>query len=205
MLLTGLPGGDGVSEDRSFLDLVGLVRAGDDAAAAELVRRYEPAIRRAIKIKMRDHRMRRVLDSVDICQSVLANFFVRAALGQFELEQPDQLLKLLTVMARNKLATKARHPTVARREYRAFEGDSAAIELLAAADPSPSQFLANQDLLHAVRQRLSQDERWLADQRAQGREWSEIAAECGGSPEALRKKLARALDRVAGELGMEEM
>lgn len=194
-----------MSADGSFLDLIGLVRRGDEAAAAELVRRYEPAIRRAIKMQMRDHRLRRVLDSVDICQSVLASFFMRAALGQFELEQPDQLLKLLTVMARNKLASKARRSELTRREYRAVEDDSAAKEPLAAPDPSPSQTAAGRDLLEAVRRRLDPEERWLAEQRAQGREWAEIAAERGSSPDALRKKLSRALDRVAIDLGLEEM
>ena len=33
---------------------------------------------------------------------------------------------------------------------------------------------------------------------------AEIAAERGGSAEALRKQLARALDRVAAELGLDE-
>ena len=40
---------------------------------------------------------------MDICQSVLGSFFVRAATGQYKLETPEHLLKLLTTMARNKL------------------------------------------------------------------------------------------------------
>jgi hypothetical protein len=31
----------------------------------------------------------------DICQSVMASFFVRAAAGQFNLERPDELIRLL--------------------------------------------------------------------------------------------------------------
>lgn len=34
----------------------------------------------------------------------MASFFVRAALGQYELDRPEQLLKLLAAMARHKLA-----------------------------------------------------------------------------------------------------
>ena len=37
-----------VPEEMSFLDLVRRVRAGDQQASAELVRRYEPAIRIAV-------------------------------------------------------------------------------------------------------------------------------------------------------------
>jgi DNA-directed RNA polymerase specialized sigma24 family protein len=58
--------------------------------------------------------------------------------------------------------------------------------------------------LEEARRRLSPDERQLLDLRQQGREWSDIANEMGGSAEALRKKLDRAVDRVARELHLEE-
>jgi RNA polymerase sigma-70 factor (ECF subfamily) len=193
-----------VDEEPAFVDLIERVRAGDQNAAAELVRRYEPAIRRAVKIQLRDHRLRRTFDSVDICQSVLAGFFVRAALGQFDLARPEDLLKLLATMARRKLATKARHSQVVRRDYRSLEDNATGSEGLVAHDSSPSQQVAGRDLLQAVQARLTAEERALAEQRTQGREWADIAAACGGSAEALRKKLARALDRVAGELGLED-
>jgi hypothetical protein len=51
---------------------------------------------------------------------------------------------------------------------------------------------------------MTEEERQLADLRADGRDWNQIAAQCGGSPEALRKQLARAIDRVSAELGLED-
>src|SRR5207247_5024880 len=98
------PKGIAMSDDNLFQNLIGRVRAGDQDAATELVRSYEPAIRRAVRFRLKDTRLRQHLDSMDICQSVLASFFVRAALGQFELEESEQLLKLLTTMVRNKVA-----------------------------------------------------------------------------------------------------
>jgi RNA polymerase sigma-70 factor (ECF subfamily) len=189
----------------TFTDLVRRVRAGEAFAAEELVRRYEPAIRRAVRIQMRDHRLRRLVDSVDICQSVLGSFFMRMALGQFELDKPEDLLKLLTTMARNNLAAKARHPRVVRRNYAKVDAESGEAAPVVADDPSPSRAVAGRELLLAVQQRLDSEERLLAEQRAHGRPWADIAAELGGSAEALRKKLTRALDRVALELGLEEM
>jgi RNA polymerase sigma-70 factor (ECF subfamily) len=193
-----------VAEERLFADLLARVRAGDPDAAAELVRHYEPAIRRAVKIQLRDHRLRRTFDSLDICQSVLAGFFVRAALGQFDLRNPEDLLKLLATMARRNIATKARHSHVVRREYRDFDDTAVGAALLVSTDSSPSQQAAGRDLLQAVRDRLTPAERALAEQRAQGRAWADIAAESGGTAEALRKQLTRALDRVAAELGLQE-
>ncbi len=93
-----------MSDDAHFTNLIQRVRAGEEDAVRELVRDYEPFIRRSIQIRLRDPRLRRVFDSMDICQSVLASFCVRATLGQYELSEPNQLPKLLHAMARNKLA-----------------------------------------------------------------------------------------------------
>jgi hypothetical protein len=54
-----------------------------------------------------------------------------------------------------------------------------------------------------MRRQLTDEERHLAELRVRGRGWQEIAAECGGSPDALRKKLDRALDRVCLQFGLD--
>ncbi len=106
-------------------------------------------------------------------------------------------------MARNKLASQARASYVARRELPAAGADEA-WSAAPAREPEPGCEAAWKDLLHEVRRRLSADERRLADRRAQQQEWADIAAEVGGSPEALRKRLARGLDRVSHQLGLDE-
>jgi RNA polymerase sigma factor (sigma-70 family) len=199
------------SSPDTFQELIARVRAGDEQAAAELVRRYEPAIRRAARVRLVDTRLNRLLDSMDICQSVLASFFVRAALGQFELETPDQLLRLLATMARNKLAAQAKRHGAARRDFRRVAADpgdrddeaGAGAERIAGSDPTPSRDLAARELLEEAVRRLSPEERRILDCREQGGQWAQVAAELGSSPEALRKRLARAVDRVAHELGLD--
>jgi RNA polymerase sigma-70 factor (ECF subfamily) len=186
-------------EENVFQDLIRRVRAGDGAAAAELVRTYEPAIRRAARIRLSDSRLQRLFDSMDISQSVFASFFIRAALGQFEIDKPDQLLRLLVTMSRKKLADHARFQGADRRDYRRERPVPAGI----ASGPDPGQQAATRELLQEFRRRLSPDERRLADQRAAGRNWNQIAADCGGSAEALRKQLARAVERIATDLGLD--
>ena len=198
------------SSPESFRALIARVRAGDEQAAAELVRRYEPAIRRAVRFRLADARLGSLLDSMDICQSVLASFFVRVALGQFELETPDQLLRLLATMTRNKLAGQVKGHGAARRDFRRVEAapgdrdDEAGAERIAGLDPTPRRELAARELLDEALRRLSPEERRILDCREQGGQWAEIAAELGSSPEALRKRLARAVDRVAHELGLDQ-
>src|SRR5215475_11805475 len=104
--------------EEAFHQLIGRVRNGDEHAAAELVRRYEPAIRRAVRFRLTDPRLRRTCDSMDVCQSVLLSFFVRVGSGQYDLETPEQLLRLLTTMARNKLLNQARQHHAACRDNR---------------------------------------------------------------------------------------
>jgi RNA polymerase sigma factor (sigma-70 family) len=193
-----------MSDETPFQELIEQVRGGDGDAAAELVRRYEPAIRRVVRLRLTDPRMRRAFDSMDVCQSVLASFFVRAALGQYDLANPDQLLKLLAQMARHKVTGQMRRERAERRDVaRLHENDGAACEVVAG-EASPSRQVAGQELLVEFRKRLSDDEKALADLRADGREWADIGLERGESPEALRKRLARGLDRVAQQLGLDE-
>src|SRR4051794_37106325 len=200
--------------EESFELLIRRVRDGDQQAAAELVRRYEPAIRRAARVRLMDTRLNRLLDSMDICQSVLASFFVRTALGQYQLETPDQLLKLLATMTRNKLASAVKGHGAGRRDFRRVEGqaggdgsdeqsDAAGVEAIAGPGPTPSREVAARDLLNEARRRLLPDELSLLERRQQGCDWAEIAAERGASPDAIRKRLARAIDRVAQELELD--
>jgi RNA polymerase sigma-70 factor (ECF subfamily) len=190
-----------MSEGTAFPDFIRRIRAGDDQAAQELVRRYEPVIRCEVRLRLRDPRLYSRFDWTDICQSVMASFFVRAAAGQYDLEQPDQLLRLLVVMTRHKLADQKRWHRAEIRDYRRLEArDPAYLEGRSATAPSPSRLVVGRELLAEVRRRLSEEERLLADLRADGREWSEIAARLGGTAEARRKQLARAIDRVERQL-----
>jgi RNA polymerase sigma-70 factor (ECF subfamily) len=193
------------AEDATFQDLIARVRAGDEAAAAQLVRDYEPVIRRVVRIQLRDARLRRVLDSMDICQSVLRSFFVRAALGQYKLSTPQELLKLLSSIARHKLLDQVKQHQRERRDVRRVESGAIDTRGIAGAQSSPSEEVASHELLEEFRKRLSDDERHLAEQRALGRGWAEIAAAKGGSPEGLRKKLDRAINRIGRELGLGDL
>ncbi len=192
-------------ETSDFQDLIHRVRAGEEAAATELVRRYEPAIRRAVRIRLGDSRLERAFDSMDVCQSVMASFFVRAALGQYELDAPEQLLKLLATMARHKLADRVDRERADCRDNRRVEEGSAETREVAASASSPSRQVAARELLQEVLRRLSPDERQMVEMRQQGFDWATIAAKLGGSPEALRKRLSRATDRIAEELGLDEL
>jgi len=191
-------------EPTSFQELMERVRNRDEAAAAELVRRYESHIRRAVRFQLHDARLRRIFDSMDVCQSVLATFFKRAAAGQFQLDHAEQLIQLLVRMAYNKVAGQARRQRAKRRDIGRVEHAPFLSEEKASATKEPVEQLAVSELVQRFRERLSEEAWRIVNERADGRAWPEIAAEMGGTSEGLRKRLARAVDRVAQELGLED-
>jgi RNA polymerase sigma-70 factor (ECF subfamily) len=139
---------------------------------------------------------------MDVCQSVLASFFVRAAAGQYDLDCPDDLIRLLVRMARNKVVSQARKiwARAADRD-RVPAGD---LETVGVTGPSASSIVADGELLGQVRGRMTTEERQIADLRGQGFSWPEIAAHIGGTAEARRKQLTRTLDLIARQLGIDE-
>jgi RNA polymerase sigma-70 factor (ECF subfamily) len=181
-------------ERDDFTELIRRIRTGDAGAARELIRQYEPAIRREARLRLGPS-LRPFFDSMDLCQSVLGSFFVRVAAGQYELESPSRLMRLLVEMTRNKVREKARK----RREC------GLGVSEPIASDPDPIDQLVNKDLLEEFRRRLSAEELVLWERRCQDVPWQTIATELGATPESLRKQYSRAIHRVARELGLEEV
>ena len=69
----------------------------------------------------------------------MASFFVRAAAGQYDLEQPDQLLRLLVVMTRHKLANQERRHRAEMRDCRRLaECDPAYLDGRTGGPPAPA-------------------------------------------------------------------
>jgi DNA-directed RNA polymerase specialized sigma24 family protein len=174
-------------EPTGFPELIRLARRGDEDAAARLTREFEPFIRRFVRFRMRsrpDHqRLRPELDSADICQSIFKSLFVGLRGGRFDLDQPEQLQKLLSAMVRLKVANRARRLSVTLREV---------LEV----DAPNEKAVDDKELLDTILKQFAPDELDLLIRRLDDQPWPAIAAAAGGTAESLRKKLARALERV---------
>ena len=192
-------------QGEEYTDFIRRIRPGDERAAEELIRRYEPEIRLEIRtlLRLRDPRLRRVFDSMDICQSVMASFFLRAAVGDFDLDEPSQLVRLLVGMARNRLAEQRPVPPAAsprrppdRRERPGGMDDPGGV-----GEPERGDLPAG--AARDVPRRLTGEEQQVAELRSQGHDWAAVARELGGTAEGRRKQLARAVARVGQELGLD--
>ena len=142
----------------AFADLIRRVRTGDQRAAEELVKRYEPQIRREARMRLRDPRLRRIVDSIDICQSVLASFFARAATGAYEIDDPKRLVRLLAGMARNKVAGEAQRQNAQKRNPQRLASSSEGVDslVLPSREASPSREVALREFRQQLRERLSE-------------------------------------------------
>lgn len=193
-----------MTDEVDFADFIARIRGGDERAAAELVARYEPVIRREIRMKLDDRKLVRAFDSMDICQSVLASFFVRTAAGQYQIDSSAQLVRLLVNMARNKLVSAARREFMQKRDLRRRVAPAnGTIESVADKRPTPAEEIDRRDLLNRIYDRLTPEELRISRLRSSGAAWDEIAAELGGTAHSRRMQFSRALERVADTLGLE--
>lgn len=187
--------------EQEFQAFIERIRKGDSSAAEELVRLYEPIVRRQVRMQMVDSRLSRLYDSVDFSQAVMASFFLRGS--EFELQEPKDLVRLLVTMARNKLASSARRVLAQKRDGQRRDVDAPLLNQVADGSDTPSRIVSMLELIAEAKKKLTPEEQQLVDLRNDGKSWDEIAVELGGTAQARRMQLARAMERVTESLGME--
>lgn len=187
--------------EQEFQAFIERIRKGDSSAAEELVRLYEPIVRRQVRMQMVDSRLSRLYDSVDFSQAVMASFFLRGS--EFELQEPKDLVRLLVTMARNKLASSARRVLAQKRDGQRRDVDAPLLNQVADGSDTPSRIVSMLELIAEAKKKLTPEEQQLVDLRSDGKSWDEIATELGGTAQARRMQLARAMERVTESLGME--
>jgi RNA polymerase sigma factor (sigma-70 family) len=187
-------------EATDFPDLIRRARSGDEAAAAELVRRFEPFLQRVARIRMRQRgdyeRLRRDIGLSDVCQSVLRSFFQGLRKNRYRLDQPADLERLLQVMIRFSLATKARRSSV---KLRALIDDFEREGWLDPA-PRPEQEVSDQDLIESIHEQFSEEELEILTLRLDDVPWAEVGRKLGCTADAARVRLNRAVARVRARM-----
>ena len=189
---------------QQFDQMIDKVRDGDPVAAELLIREFEPQIRRLVRLRMTSPSLRRAFDSTDICQSIFANFFIRVSMGEFEFKGPEQLIALLSTMARNKIINQARYVSSRqpKGQSRILYGDWESSFAVPGSEQTPSQQIIGLELIDKFKKLLSSDDRTIAEYRRNGKTWQEIGVELNESAEAIRKRFSRACNMALAELGL---
>src|SRR5262245_26151876 len=105
---------DATPPDAEFAELMRRIQGGSRQAAEELHRTYGPHIRKAVRRRLHQ-RLRSKFDSIDFVQDVWASFFTDLP-QENAFDKPEDLIALLTTMARNKVAQEMR-TRLMRKKY----------------------------------------------------------------------------------------
>jgi RNA polymerase sigma-70 factor (ECF subfamily) len=188
-----LPSGGG-----DLRQVLARIRAGDEEAARELLRRYEAQVRLVVRRQL-PRLLRSRFDSLDFLQSVWGSFFRRMQAGPSELEDPKNLVAFLARAAKNKVIDEYRRASSRKQDIRLeetlWEGDRPR-ELVAGTD-TPSQIAEADEAFGRLRDLLPEDRRTILGLKAEGLTNREIGARLKISERTVRRVLEE-LRRRAG-------
>jgi RNA polymerase sigma factor (sigma-70 family) len=181
--------------DPDFARLVEQAGVGAAGAFESLVTRYGHHVYRAVRRKL-GQRLRSRFDSDDFVQAVWASFYEnRARLLDFR--SPEEMVRFLATVARNKVADAYRRPDPAPASEPGSSGNAARREPLSQVHsrlPTPSQVAMARERFNL----LTPDEatRAILGLRATGATYAEISRELRISPRTVRRVIERARGRA---------
>ena len=92
-------------------------RTGDEQAATLIFERFAKRLSSLVQSRL-SRKLTQRLDAEDVVMSAYRSFFVRARAGQFAVDEPGDLWRLLAQITLNKLYRSAdEHSTVERRAF----------------------------------------------------------------------------------------
>jgi RNA polymerase sigma factor (sigma-70 family) len=178
-------------------DFLAVLGSGDRQAVEQLLGRLNPFLHKVIHLRLKHGRLRRVMDTTDIFQSLVKDFLSRKEHGHSAKAASGGLCAWLVAAVHYKILTKMRKE---RRHAGSLPDDWDEVS----SEPSPAQEMEDRDLGRAVRARLSAENRLLYDLKAQELTWTEIAQQVGGNADALRMRLSRAIVKILRDMRYEE-
>jgi RNA polymerase sigma-70 factor (ECF subfamily) len=193
-----------MDEGHKNLSSYELFRTGNEMAARELFDRYVNQVMRLARSHLSQPMARRV-DAEDIAQSVFRTFFKRALEGQFQVEEEEDLCKLLARITVHKTLRQVAYHRRAKRDTKAETGETQeALLNHLAGGPTPEDAVAFVDELEHFLSKLQPVERQILEMRMESHNNMEIAEKLGISDRKIRRLLER-IRGLAERLGMAEV
>jgi RNA polymerase sigma factor (sigma-70 family) len=186
-----------MSESAEDPSLLGLWRAGDEAAARKL---FDTYVERLVALARRriSQRLASRVDPEDIVQSVFRTFFGRVRAGQFHIDDQDDLCKLLMRITVHKTLRQVAFHKAAKRDpsHETGQGEHSHEMLMELLDrePTPDAAVAFLDHLEHFLARQRPQDRKILELRLQGFDNQEIARQLEISDRTIR----RVLERIRG-------
>jgi RNA polymerase sigma factor (sigma-70 family) len=172
-----------------FATLLHQLRGGSEAAAWELVERYGDHILRAVRRRLTCE-IRSKFDSADFVQAVWASFFA-CSHRMKQIASPEELMALLSTIARNKVISELRRRLSSRKRNVRLEVPIGNCEPAAAGGVTPSAFAIARERWHALVDDQPSHYRQVVSLRLAGHTQAEIAEKLRISERTVRRVLER--------------
>jgi len=184
--------------DSQFTQLMTQVEEGSQDAAWELIEQYGPHIHRVVRRRL-NKKMRQRYDSTDFLQSVWKSFFRRPS-RMAGFEHPEQLIRHLVVMARNKVVDEVRREATQARDAsreEPLEWEDGPREELAAVRDTPSQIAMARECWNGIMDQLPPHGRKVVQLRITGATYVEIAESLQMNERTARRVIDRLMRSLA--------
>jgi RNA polymerase sigma-70 factor (ECF subfamily) len=168
---------------------------GDESAAAEVFRTYEPYLRVVVRRQLPD-RLRSRFDSADVVQSVWADVLEGFRRNGCRFADADHLRAYLVTAARNRFIDRYRqhHRSAALERPLAAPGEAPA---LPAPEPRPSEVARADDLWQRMLALSPPEHHELLRLKRDGLSVAEIADRTGLHPDSIHRILRQLARRLA--------
>jgi RNA polymerase sigma-70 factor (ECF subfamily) len=195
------------SETSDLPRFLARIQAGDEAAARELLARYESEVRLVVRRQL-PRLLRSRFDSLDFMQSVWGSFFrrVRGAGGPAEFEDSRHLVAFLARAAKNKVIDEYRRAASQKNDMHREEplwGEEGRPKDVPGPVDTPSQVAQAHEVFGRLRELMPEDRRQVLEMKAAGLSSRDIGERLGISERTVQRVLEELRRRVQGELELE--
>jgi RNA polymerase sigma-70 factor (ECF subfamily) len=174
--------------DESLASVVEKLSQGDEAAAEQVFRAYEPYLRQVVRRQLGTD-LRAKFDSVDIVQSVWSDLLQGFRQSAWSFRDADQLKAFLVTATRHRFLDRARRQRRAMSKEAPRVTDLAVENMVASAQPSPSHVLQAEELWQRMQEKCPPAHRTLLQLKRDGFTVAEIAARTGLHEDSIRRIL----------------
>src|SRR5437764_3130114 len=146
------------------------IQAGDEAAARELLARYEAEVRLVVRRQL-PRLLRSRFDSLDFLQSVWGSFFRRVRTGPAEFEDSRHLVAFLARAAKNKVIDEYRRAASRKQDMHREEplwSEGTRPKEVAADIDTPSEVAQAREVFVRLRDLLPVERRTILQPKADG-------------------------------------
>jgi RNA polymerase sigma-70 factor (ECF subfamily) len=185
------PREDGQGDKSDISSVLARVHDGDEAAARELLRRYEAEVRLVVRRQL-PRLLRSRFDSLDFLQSVWGSFFRRMRSGPAEFEDSRHLVAFLARAAKNKVIDEYRRAASRKQDMHREEPlwtEGSRPKEVAADIDTPSELAQAREVFVRLRELLPAERRTILELKAEGLSSRDIGERLGISERTVQRVL----------------